>query len=180
MNFLTAALLLATIPSAIAQASAPTNYPITSPTNTWTRLPPSYILPSPNCTIDVTDGTSFGDVTCTINGIISPEDAIVSMAIKAYGCVSDYDSTLFNDTAVTANTSQAIGVTTFEAVANVDPSSGYEGEVAFCVHTDLKDATSSETMMYRSEKIKLTFRYDGNFEVKGFQTTEFDGIGQLL
>jgi len=158
--------------------TSPTNYPTTSPTNTLIRLPPSYTLPSPNCTIDVTDGTSVGDVTCTINGIISPEDAIVLMAIKAYGCVSDYNSTLFDDTAVTAKTSQAIGVTTFEAVANVDPSSGYEGEVAFCVRTDLKDATSSETMMYRSEQIKLTFSYDGSFQVKGFQTTKFDGIGQ--
>ena len=116
-------------------------------TDTPIRLPPSYTLPSPNCTIDVTDGTSLGDVTCNFNGIIGPEDAIVSMEIKDYGFVSNYDSTSFDNTAVTADTSQAIGSTTFEAVANVDPSSGYDGEIAFCVRTELKDATLTETMM---------------------------------
>jgi len=156
---------------------APSAEPSASPT-TAIDLPAPFTLPSPNCTIDVTDGTSLGDVTCTFNRIISPKDAIVSMAIKAYDCVSNYDSTQFNSTVVEASTTQAIGSTTFKAVANVNPSSGYDGKVSFCVRTDLKDANSTETMVYRSEKIELTFSYDGSFEVEGFATTPFVGIGQ--
>jgi len=142
------------------------------------ELPAPFTLPSPNCTIDVTNGTSLGDVTCTFKGIISPSDAVVFMTIKADDCVSNYDATQFNSTVVKANSEQVVGPTTFIAVTNVDPSSGYEGEVSFCVRTDLKDARSNETMVYRSEKIKLTFIYDGSFEVGGFSTTPFVGIGQ--
>ena len=126
----------------------------------------------------MTNGASVRNVECVFDGIISPDDAIVSMAIKAYDCVSVYNSPNFGNTDVTAGTPQVIGSTTYSAVTNVDPSSGYAGEVAFCVRTDLKDAASTETMMYRSEQIKLTFSYDGSFQVDEFETTEFSGIGQ--
>jgi len=99
------------------------------------------------------------------------------MEIRAYNCVSSYDATQFGNTAVTAGTNQAEGVTSFNAVANVDPASGHEGNVEFCVRTDLKDADNGETMSYRSEQIQVTFSYNGSFAVSGFASTPFIGIG---
>jgi len=128
----------------------------------------------------MSDGASVGDVTCGFVGIISPNDAIVSMQILGYDCVSTYDPTSFGDTVVTEDTDPASGATSFNAVANVDLSSGHEGEVAFCIHTDLEDATaSSEIMIFRSEQIKVNFTYDGSFSVEGFSNTPYEGIGLL-
>jgi len=99
------------------------------------------------------------------------------MQILGYDCLSDYDRTSFGDTDVAAATSSIAGATSYNAVANVDPASGHDGDVKFCVRTDLKDAYSGETMLYRSEQIKVTFSYDGSFTVAGFSTTPFVGIG---
>jgi len=78
---------------------------------------------------------------------------------------------------VAVDTDPKTNVNSFDAVANIDPSSGHEGDIEFCVRTNLKDAYSGETMVYRSEQIKVTFDYDGAFTVTGFATTPFAGIG---
>jgi len=102
----------------------------------------------------------------------------VSMQVLGYDCVSVYSPTTFDNTAVTATTAQLQGTTSYNAVANVDPASGYAGNLKFCVRTDLKDAASGETMVFRSEQIEITMSYDGSFSVTGFETTPFGGIGE--
>lgn len=155
--------------------NTPTSNPTTSPT---TSVPAKFLLPPPQCSIDVTNTASVGDVTCNFSNIDSPSDATVSMSVKAFDCITDYESTPFGNTGVIANTAQDTGVTSFAAVANVDPASGYSGDVEFCVRADLKDA-AGETMVFRSEQIKVTFTYNGVFEVAGFASTPFVGIGSV-
>ena len=172
--------VLCLFPQKAPPTKEPTSPPTASPTESPTRsLPAEYILPSPLCSVDVTDGTSVGDVTCAFTGIISPSDATLSMQIQAYDCVADYNSMSFGDTDVLATSALVTGATSFDAIARVNPESGHQGEVKFCIRTDLKDATSSDTMIYRSEKIVVTFSYNGDFSVAGFTTTPFVGIGQV-
>jgi len=116
------------------------------------------------------------DVTCEFTGIVSPNDATVSMEILGNDCTSAYSPTTFGNTAVTANTPQVSGVTSYNAVASIDATSGYEGEVAFCVRTDLKDPDFGKTMLYRSVKIKVSFSYDNSFSVAEFAASPFVGI----
>lgn len=153
---------------------SPTTNPTISPT---VSLPSKFLLPPPQCTVDGSNNVSVGDVTCNFSNIDSPSDATVSMSVKAFDCITDYDSTPFGNTTVIANTAQDTGVTSFAAVADVDLASGYSGDVKFCVRTDLKDATTGETMVFRSEKIKVTFTYNGDFQVVGLTSTPFVGIG---
>jgi len=147
-------------------------------------LPAKYILPTPQCSVDETDGTSAGDTICTFIGIDSPNNADkngrlpnpnIAVNILGFDCITTYDATLFGNTTVTANTVYAKNINEFNAVANVDPSSSHEGDVKFCIRTDLMDE-SGEIMIYRSERITVKFVYDGSFSVAGFSTTPYDGI----
>jgi len=166
-------------PTSPKPTSSPTNYPTSSPTNTpTTSVPAEFTLPPPDCTIDTSDTDSVGDVTCIFTGIVSPNDATVSMSVKAFSdCLSPYVPSSFGSTTVTKDTPDETGVTSFEAVANVDPTSEYAGELKFCIRADLIETSSSEKMVFRSEQIKINFSYDGTFSVVGFSTTEFVGIG---
>jgi len=159
--------------------TSPTTGPTTSPdTNPSPAavLPAQFILPLPQCVVDVTDSASVGDVKCEFTAIVSPNDATVSMQILGNDSISVYNTSTFGTTAVIAATPEVSGVTSYDAVANVDPTTGYEGEVVFCVRTDLKDADSGETMMYRSVKVKVSFSYDNSFSVAEFATSPFVGI----
>jgi len=166
-------------PATDSPTNSPTDNPTNSPTDSPTRsVPVTFTLSPPQCTVDVSNTASVGDVTCAFTGIEGSNDATVSMEIKDYNCVSPYSPSAFENTIVTATTDQAEGVTSYNAVANVDPASGYAGNVKFCVRTDLKDTVSGDTMIFRSEQIDIAFSYDGTFAVAGFSTTPFVGIGQ--
>jgi len=101
----------------------------------YSRL--DFFTPPPQCSVDVTDTASVENTTCNFTNLVSPSEATVSMGIKikGYDCVSNYNSTTFGNTAVTANTAQGKGVTSFDVFTNVDLSSGYSGEFEFfCAH----------------------------------------------
>jgi len=161
-----------------APTSRTTSIPTTTPSPTTAAslevTPAQYILSPPDCKFDTGDVT----FTCTFHNIISPTDASVSMQILHHDCITAYDSTLFDNTAVTADTPQVTGATSFDAVANIDPSSGYEGDIPFCIRTDLKDKTGV-IMIYRSEKVKVTLTYNGSFSVTGLATNAFAGINDI-
>jgi len=146
-----------------------------SPTHSPTA---TYILPSPECIVDVSDLTSDGDVTCAFSGIISPNSASLSMQILSYNCESAYEATLFGNTAVTADTPQVTGVSFYNSVASVDPTSGHEGDVKFCIRTDLKDS-SGITRAYRLRNIVVTFIYTLSFSVN-ISPLVFNGIDNIV
>jgi len=138
-------------------------------------LPAKYVLPAPVCIFDESNTASAVDFKCAFTGIISPDDASISMKVLAYDCSSEYDETQFGGTIITPSTSLVNGVAAFDAIADVNPSSGYEGDVNFCIRTDIKDV-SNETMVFSSQKAKVTFSYDGLFTITGFETTPYEGI----
>jgi len=142
-------------------------------------LPANYTLPAPLCSFDETNLATVGDFKCSFAGINSPEDASISMQVLAYDCVAPYNKTKFGDTVVTPNTSNFTGETSFEAIADVNPSSGHEGDVKFCVRVDLLDK-SDVVMMYRSEQAKLSFNYNGTFTVTGFATQPYVGQNSVV
>jgi len=148
---------------------------ITPPTLPLSRLPAKYVLPAPVCSFDASNTALAGDFKCAFTGIISPDDASISMKVLAYDCMLQYDETQFGGTIITPSTSLVNGVAAFDAIADVNPSSGYEGDVNFCIRTDIKDV-SNETMVYSSQKAKVTFSYDGLFTITGFETTPYEGI----
>lgn len=136
-----------------------------SPTISPTQLPDKFILPNPQCGADdesVGDEGMNNTMKCSFTGIIIPDDGYVSMQIRGDDCISDYDSSIFNGTVITALTDSERGVRTFNAIANVDASSGYEGDVKFCIRTTLTNKFGTE-MIYRGEKMSLTLKYDGGF-----------------
>jgi len=100
------------------------------------------------------------------------------MQILDNNCISSYSSTSFGDTTVTAATAQSQGLTSYNAVAAIDPTTGFQGDVAFCVRTDLQHS-SGEIMVTRSEKVRVTLDYNAAFIVTGFATTPFVAINSV-
>jgi len=100
------------------------------------------------------------------------------MQILDNDCISSYSSTSFGDTTVTATTVQSQGVTSYDAVAAIDPTTDFQGDVTFCVRTDLQHS-SGEIMVTRSEKIRVTLDYNAAFVVTGFATTPFVAINNV-
>jgi len=163
--------IIVAVLSALASHIHATTSPTTSPTES---LPAGYNLPLPSCSIDVSSGTI---VTCAFAAIVSPSYMSVSMQILNYDCITAFDSSLFGGTLVTAETALASGVTSFDSVASLDASSGFSGDVKFCIRTDLKDA-AGESFMFRSEETVVTITYDGSFTfVTNFDIKDFEGIG---
>jgi len=138
------------------------------------QLRERFKLPSPNCT---TSESAIGIVTCAFTGINCPGNAIQSMSIFGYDCKTKYNSAIFGNTSVmenSTNTTCDSSVREFNVIAKVDYTSGHEGDVNFCIRTDLTE--SGEIMHYRSERVNMTFTYDGAFSVTSFNTSEYDGI----
>jgi len=100
------------------------------------------------------------------------------MEIRGNDCVSSYNPTEFDNTIVTAATAEIQGATTFNAVAVIDPTTDFEGNIAFCVRTDLQHS-SGEIMVTRSEKVRVTLDYNAAFVVTGFATTPFVAINSV-
>jgi len=140
------------------------------------KLPAKFELPSPSCT---TSATEIGIVTCAFSGTVCQGNATQSVRILNYDCEAEYNSTSFGNTNVTGTTTLSTcdpDVSEFDAIANVDYTSGHEGEVNFCIKTDLTE--SSEIMYYRSQRVNITFTYNGKFSVTSFNTTEYGGISK--
>jgi len=140
------------------------------------KLPTKFELPSPNCT---TNATEIGIVTCAFKEFVCPANATQSVRILNYNCDAEYNSTRFGNTNVTGTTTLSTcdpNVSEFDAIANVDYKSGHEGEVNFCIRTDLIE--SNEIMYYRSQRVNMTFAYDGAFSVASFDTTKYEGISK--
>lgn len=101
------------------------------------------------------------------------------MSILSYDCEADYNATIFGNTSVTEISTSSTcdpDVSEFNAVAEVDYTSGYSGDVDFCIRTDLTE--SNEIMYYRSQHINMTISYDGAFSVTSFNTTEYEGVSK--
>ena len=99
------------------------------------------------------------------------------MSILSYDCEADYNATIFGNTSVTENSTSSTcdpDVSEFNAVAKVDYTSGHSGDVNFCIRTELTE--SNEIMYYQSQRINMTFSYDGGFSVTSFNTTEYEGM----
>jgi len=97
------------------------------------------------------------------------------MEIRGNDCVSSYNPTEFGNTIVTAATAEIQDATTYNAVAKIDPTTDFEGDVQFCVRTALIQSAGL-VMVTRSEKITMTLAYDGALTVARFATTPFNGI----
>jgi len=97
------------------------------------------------------------------------------MEVLDFNCIDSYDSANFTNTSVFIGTLPATGADSYEAIASVDPSSGHQGNVNFCIKSSIT-TDSGEIMTYRSERISLTFSYDGFFSVRDFTTIPYDGI----
>jgi len=144
------------------------------PVCTALQLRAEFALPPPNCT---TSESAIGIITCAFTGIVCPGNATQSMSILDYDCEGDYNATNFGNTSVTENTTSITcdpNVSEFNAIAKVDYTSGHDGDVNFCIRTDLKEA--NEIMYYRSQRVNMTFSYEGGFSVTSFNTTEYEGM----
>jgi len=140
------------------------------------QLPAKLYLPAPNCT---TSDSAIGVVTCRFTEIICPDNVTQSVKILDYECETDYNSTTYGNTSVVeSSTSSTCGsdVSGFDAMAEVNYKSGHEGDVNFCIKTELIEG--GEIMYYRSERVKMTFEYDGEFLVTSFNTSEYEGISK--
>jgi len=132
------------------------------------QLPANFTLPSPNCTVS---DENPGTVSCAYTGI-EADNGVLSVQVLDY----DYCANTYNGPPGIFQGTQTIdGI--FYATAVVDYMSGYDGTVEFCVRTDLSNDSGTEIMRFRSEKVKMTFTYDGTFSVADFTTENYDGIG---
>jgi len=166
----------------------PTNAPVLSSTDPPTselpaendsELPANYFLPAPKCSFDEMNSNTVGDFNCTFSGIISPNHASVLMKVLDHNCIFAYNKTLFGETVVTPTTSLVTNMTSFEAIADVDPSSGHDGDVEFCIRVELLDS-SNEVMWYRSEQAKISFSYNGTFIITEFETNPYEGTNNVV
>lgn len=139
------------------------------------QLPSNFSLPETNCTVD--SEVSPGTVTCPFENILGPGDAILSMEVLGYDCNASFDAASFNNTNVTSMTPDSDITTsggTYDAVAEVGYESGYDGTISFCVRTDLSD--EGEEMIFRANRVNMTFTYNGTFSVQSFNTETYNGI----
>jgi len=141
------------------------------------KTPDEYILPDPECSVETADNSSLGNVKCSIKGIESPDNAIVTMTVLAFDdCVTDYKKEKFGGTEVYQMTEDAVGVSDFSADVEVDHTNGFVGVVQFCIRTDLIDNVLNHSMVFKSKKVNMEFIYNGQFYVDNFSATTYNGI----